>query len=42
MSERADKRLPVTKSTKQLIDEKKPDKMPYDLWLRRHALGLDE
>ena len=34
MSEPADKRLPVTASTKRLIEEEKDDKKPFDLWLR--------
>ena len=37
----ADKRLPVTEETKRLIDERKPDGMTYDLWLRRKALGIE-
>jgi hypothetical protein len=41
MSERADKRLPVRGETKQLIDERKPEGMTYDLWLRREALGVE-
>lgn len=35
MAERADKRLPVTESTKRLIDEVKDEKEPYDLYLRK-------
>lgn len=38
---RADKRIPVTEQTKKLIDERKDDKEPYDLWLRRQ-LGVAE
>lgn len=40
MSERADKRLPVTESTKRLLDEEKDDKKPYDLWIREQ-LGIE-
>jgi hypothetical protein len=38
--EPADKRLPVTESTKQLIDDEKDDKKPYDLWIREQ-MGVD-
>ena len=31
----ADKRIPVTEETKELVDDRKPDGMTYDLWLRR-------
>jgi hypothetical protein len=34
MSERADKRVPVTASTKRLLDEAKDDGKTYDLWIR--------
>jgi len=39
MTERADARLPVTHSTKDLLDERKDDKKPYDLWVREQ-LGV--
>jgi hypothetical protein len=32
--EPAIKRIPVTESTKQLIDDRKDNKKTYDLWLR--------
>jgi len=35
MGERADKRIPVTESTKNLIEDHKDDKEPFDLWLRK-------
>lgn len=42
MSERAEKRLPITPRTKRLIDEDKDDGETYDLWIRRNALGVEE
>jgi hypothetical protein len=41
MSGRADNMLPVHDDTKELIDERKPDGMTYDLWIRRAALGIE-
>jgi hypothetical protein len=38
----ADKRLPITEETKQLVDEKKDDGVTYDYWIRREALGIEE
>lgn len=42
MGENATGRLPVKPKTKQLIDERKPEGMTYDLWLRQVALGVDQ
>lgn len=41
MSRVADKRLPVTEETKNLIDDRKPDGVTYDYWIRKHALGVE-
>jgi len=40
--ETATARLAIKPSTKELIDERKPDGKTYDLWVRQCALGLDE
>jgi len=41
MGETATERLPVTPSTKNLVDERKPDGVTYDYWIREQ-LGVEK
>lgn len=41
MDELATERMPIKPSTKELIDEEKPDGWTYDYWARRQ-LGVAE
>lgn len=35
-------RIPCKPETKRLIDERKPDGVTFDYWLRTQALGVEE
>lgn len=42
MARQATATLPLKPETKQLIDERKPDGVTYDYWLRSQALNLKQ